>query len=371
MTPTFTEIRHHDARAVVVTALYCDGWSWSQQGNGSIVLHADDGVNLLVPNNTGLKENVWKSWINKILRHATRIPAIHQASEIAQASGLDPHHARLLEKLITDQNNKQAKPTSVAHDTVRALAGLTPERVASIRQGVDEAHQGKVRPAAEVLAEITPQPEPEPEPVTAEPLAWVDSPDPKPTRGRPTVVSQRPARPRRNYGRTYESKAAWELTMSDGSILFECAHPGCKYRGEKLRSVSSHYAHTHSLGKGRQPQGPIIGISDQFEVTRRRTARISRLTREITAAWESGARTPEAIATWVVDRRIEEAPEPAEERDLTPEEVIERIAALVGGTSRAEYLRMELRLAEMESRAVRAENALRTLGDLATEAVTS
>lgn len=86
-----------------------------------------------------------------------------------------------------------------------------------------------------------------------------------------TIVSEKPWMAARSIGadgaHLYPSEAVVQREWSDGSIDYVCAYEGCEWSRSNARSVASHYAGTHSRGKGKQPQHEVVAVDPDRSYT--------------------------------------------------------------------------------------------------------
>lgn len=182
-----------------------------------------------------------------------------------------------------------------------------------------------------------------------------------------TVVSEKPWMAKRSghevthKGTVYESPWVIERTWSDGHVDYKCTT--CEYTAAKPRSVSSHAAN-----KEDHPKGPQSAKARTFPVTNYEASGIrhpnksavNRLASEVLQALDGMGDvwhdlSPEELARRVAERIYATRPEREPMPDLTPEQVIERIAHLVDGG----------RYMEMHQQVERAATALREASERA------
>ena len=185
-----------------------------------------------------------------------------------------------------------------------------------------------------------------------------------------------------------------ERTWSDNTTDYACRWDDCSYTNENPRSTARHYA-AHRRGEGKQSQPLPDGVDPTW--TPQKRSRIARLRGEVDGALRAALAQnidwsvvdqAEWIATWIIEHRVEplgDGEGGGSERELTAEELLDRIAALAsrgrtpllrqqidslnaaveGYMSEVDTVRAEAALAT--ARAERAENNLHTLRDLLNE----
>lgn len=147
------------------------------------------------------------------------------------------------------------------------------------------------------------------------------------------LVSRRPWLATRSAGQ-YESKAVVEVLYNGEVHHYECAVPGCGYSHSDPQSVAAHYrrkkddAHVHHLGQEPIVAPPRQAQSDGYVPS-------DRLVRLLAHALEEAGTTDftelaRAALTWAHDRPDLER-ETREPRELTAEEIVDRIRGLVSG----------------------------------------
>jgi len=144
---------------------------------------------------------------------------------------------------------------------------------------------------------------------------------------------------RNQSGVTYPSDAVMERTWNDGTTDFACRWEGCDFTDDNARTVAAHNG-AHKRGQGKSPQPEVDGFDPNHVPGTSRTRRIFKLRREVdgalTAALAQGidfsvVDQAEWIATWIIDHRVEPVKgsgDEADEVELTPEQILDRIAAL-------------------------------------------
>ena len=345
-------IRFRDTKVILGLASWC-GWEMLDIKQFMFIAH--DGTKLRLPTNTNLNMKVFRSKVRSIFRH--RDPDAYGNPPLGVIVGhvidqfkVDASHAHMLHQLA-DEAQSRSQPESVL-------------------------------PAIESGGSV----ESEPAPVETETVRERYITKHEPWSAHRSL--------RKGAVETYPSQAVTERTWSDGVTDYACQWEGCPYTHEIPQSVARHFA-GHRRGQGKAEQMEADGIDPDW--TPRRRAKIQRLRGEIdnalTAAFASGidwSTTDQAewIATWIIDHRIDpvsEGGEASEARELTTEEVLDKIAALVD-RGRGKILREQIDslnsavegyMAEVDdarnmaaaamARAERAEGNLHALRDLINE----
>ena len=103
-----TQFKSRDAAAAVLLANSL-GWRVLPRGNGPTALVAEDGKQIRVPDNTGIKMDVFRGWVHQIAVHSDGLSIDRKLiDEIVKATKVNRDHARLMYDLVEDD-----KPTMV------------------------------------------------------------------------------------------------------------------------------------------------------------------------------------------------------------------------------------------------------------------
>lgn len=203
-----------------------------------------------------------------------------------------------------------------------------------------------------------------------------------------TVVSERPWLSRMSSSRAkattkpVESDRVTEVTFSDGSKQWRCDFPGCGYVTDKSgRSASHHFGQAHTKkgqaplrdASARVPVAENVPIDPASMLPEHHYSPSERLHRALSAFLaEAGTSDVEALAyaalQWFHTRPDLEPAEDRPHRDLTSDEVLDRVRLLVGGRDVALEAPHEALMAEAEQlrgEVTRLRDTLATLGDLA------
>lgn len=179
----------------------------------------------------------------------------------------------------------------------------------------------------------------------------------------PTLVSEKPWMARKGSkgpeggGRLYESQAVIERRWSDGTRDYLCAFPDCDYTAPDPRSVATHYGrtNTHRIRPGSVAHPPTVYTPVYEESGRHRYRPTERLLLGLAEALrESGATDPTGYAyaalQWIHDRPdlIEQERQPRE--PWTAEQIVERIALLVGQPFAAQVEALQAEQAALQAR---------------------
>ena len=184
---------------------------------------------------------------------------IHLARRLGWAPSW-PSRQRKMIQLIPPKDARNTSPinvpmTNINHKRVRALVRqviyASPESAVMRAAAADAAVSLMERGVSpEVVAEAKKSlgpPIPRPPAITD--MKFEPEPDDSlpGMEGSPVVeVSRRPFNARGGSRVTYQSEYADEVTLSDGSVRWECTFPGCPYVSTKGgASVSSHHAKKH------------------------------------------------------------------------------------------------------------------------------
>ena len=344
-------IRFRDVKVLLGLASWC---GWEMLDIKQFLFIAQDGTKLRIPTNTNLNMKVFRSKVRSLFRH--RDPEAYGGPPLGVIVGsiidnykVEASHANMLRQLA---------------DEVKPLS--QPESVPPVEGG-----GSKSEPAPVEIETVIPRHIVKHEPWSAHRSM------------------------RKGASETYPSLAVTERTWSDGVTDYACQWEGCPYTHEVPQSVARHFA-AHRRGRGKADQMETDGIDPNWKPNRR--AKIQRLRSEIDGAllaafaadidW-STTDQGEWIATWIIDHRVDttsEGGDVSDSRELTTEEVLDKIAALVD-RGRGKILREQIEslnsavegymsevddarnmAAAMTARAERAEGNLHALRDLINEA---
>ena len=330
------EIRFVDTKIFLFMAI---GLGWTFHRHNAYVFMADDGTRMEVPTNAGLNAKVFRSRMNTLVRH--RSP----------------------------NGRGSAMPIALVEHVVELLKVESSKAQVMRKAALDAPPMVPAPPAAEtnVRSDVGKQAEQ----------------TPSGTHRKRRILRQEPwtahGSPRKDGigSNTYPSPAVTERTWSDNTTDYRCAWPDCEYVNEAPRSVASHYA-GHNRGQGRQPQPEVDGVDIDHEP--RKKVRIRNLRRELegamTAAFVGGLNTgdpeyPEWIATWIIEHRVEAVrgsdTEVSDAGELDPEQILDRIAALVdrgrGHVLREQIATLNDQLDDAERQAEEAQQQLRYAND--------
>ena len=161
------------------------------------------------------------------------------------------------------------------------------------------------------------------------------------------VVEEKPWMAARSIGadgaHLYPSEAVVQREWSDEGIDFVCAHPGCGWSSGNARSVASHFAGTHSRGKGKQPQAEVVAIDPERSYTP--TQRLVDSLAEYLAdqSWDDIDELAVLALRWAHDRPDLDPERPGRgPLAREPEgETLAKIRALLGDDPRVEALEVE------------------------------
>ena len=96
-----SHFRSRDAAAAVLLASSLN-WTINQQHNGPVSLVAEDGKQIRVPDNTGIKMDIFRSWIHQIATHSSGSISRKLIDDIVKTTKLGREHARLMYDLAED-----------------------------------------------------------------------------------------------------------------------------------------------------------------------------------------------------------------------------------------------------------------------------
>ena len=97
-----TSFRSRDAAAAVLLANSL-GWRVIPRGNGPVALVAEDGKQIRVPDNTGIKMDVFRGWVHQIAVHTNGVSITRGLiDQIVHQTKLNREHARLMYELAED-----------------------------------------------------------------------------------------------------------------------------------------------------------------------------------------------------------------------------------------------------------------------------
>lgn len=201
------------------------------------------------------------------------------------------------------------------------------------------------------------EPEPEPEP---------EQPQKTPPR---TLVSRAPMIAKEGGGRGYESETTNELRWSDGTMTYRCRYKGCTYESGERLGPSRHYAGAHRNAPVSDPKTFKAEVPEAATYSPR-ASRVAALAARLREAWESGEDPDfEALArealTWVHEQSSNGTDLAAEAEEMTPEETLARIRALLDDGAQG---RARKQVDELAERVVSLEAALAEQSALADEA---
>ena len=349
-------IQFRDIKVIAALSLWC---GWAVHKSKLFHLVAADGTSMEIPTNSNLNVNVFRSKIRTILRHrdlSITTPPLVMVGAIIDTFKVDKSHATLLRKLANE-----VKPVSNGKVSAAPFAPTTAEKY----------------PVSKLP--------------TAEDTMTIDPTVRKITKVEPWSAHSRTNR--NGVTQTYPSKAVMERTWSDGVIDYACQWEGCSYTHESPQSTAHHFA-AHRRGSGKDLQAPSDGVDPTW--TPQKRARVARLRTEIDGALDAAhaegidftvVDEAQWIAEWIIEHRVE--PLSSEgggaERELTAEELLDRIAALAS-RGRTPMLRQQIdslnaavegymsqldeanqKTAAAEAKALKAQNSLRTFRDLIVE----
>ena len=342
-------IRFRDTKVLLGLASWC---GWDMLDIKQFMFIAQDGTKLRVPTNTNLNMKVFRSKVRSIFRHRDPTafggpPLGVIVANVIEAFKVDASHAHMLNQLA-DEMQSRSQPASIP-PAIESGGSVESESAPVEIETVRERYITKHEP-------------------------W---------------SAHRSMR--KGATETYPSKAVTERTWSDGIVDYACQWEGCPYTHEVPQSVARHFA-GHRRGQGKAEQLEADGIDPEW--TPRKRAKIQRLRAEIdgalTAAFAAGIdfTDTEWLATWIIEHRtdpVSEGGETVDPRDLTPEELLDKIAALVD-RGRGKILREQIEslnsavegymsevdearnlATAMAARAERAESNLHVLRDLINE----
>ena len=336
-TEILKDIQFRDVKIIVGLAMWC---GWTTHKGKLFHLRAHDGTSMEIPTNTNLNIRVFRSRIRTILRHRENIntPPAVMVGSIIDTYKVDKSHAQILWALA-----KEVKPVK--------------------------------QPAAPFA------------PTTAEkyPVRKIVKQEPWSAHNRTS---------KKGGTQTYPSKAVMERTWSDNTTDYACRWEDCSYTNENPQSTARHFA-AHRRGEGKAPQAITDGVDPTW--TPQKRARIAKLRGEVDGALRAALSQgidfsvvdqAEWIATWIIEHRVEplgDGEGGGSERELTAEELLDRIAALAS-RGRTPLLRQQIDslnaavegyMSEVDdaralaalatARAERAEGNLHTLRDLLNE----
>jgi hypothetical protein len=330
-------IRFKDPASLIILALWC-GWNVHVHKQWFFIAH--DGTRLEIPTNNNLNIKVYRSKVRTIIRHRDpnalgRAPIGAVINEVILHNKLDHDHAQILRQALRDELN------------VTAFKPAPP-------------------------AEAAPAPDPTPLP------GWEGVVVPEVHTLRPReIIRQEPWAAHGHVGsdgisRTYPSEAVVEREWSDKTIDYACADPECDYTNDVPRSVSSHFASKHRRGLGRAEQPPADDVDPEW--TPQRKAQVARLRRELDGALNAAlaqgidwAVEDQAkwLAEWIVEHRADTPVSGSDETDpadLTPEQILDRIGALVD-RGRGKLLREQI-----DRLSTRVDDYMEALDEARTEA---
>ena len=247
--------RHSDAQFLMMLSGAC-GWTARLEANKGGKLHSKSGQSMLIPDNTGLKMGVFKSWASKIVTHADRKPTAKAVFELMEECHLDPSHRSAVWSAIGMTPYVPPAPggkeTSVEGDRFKVMAGgqtvFTSDDMAAAAQLAEEQVTAESGPFK--VIEIA----------TGKLMATVVY---KP--GARAVKSLLP------WVRSDQSMshAVLERTWNDGTVDWVCSWDGCDYRADNPLRVGPHYrAHTGKAAQRRSEQAPVVQLAEAPAQTR-------------------------------------------------------------------------------------------------------
>lgn len=275
-------------------------------------------------------------------------------------------------------------PVNIVRNRIRRLGDDTYQSLIAHGRPVTEDQRRPIEkkaapePKKKAVKKAAPKPKP-----------TVEQPEPEVRTPVRTVVSVQPLIAYDSETKGYLSETTNVRSWSDGTQDFTCRAPGCEFSTEHRRGIRGHWAMHVRNGEveavGRKPRGLMIDIPPHEPAwkvnTGPRLARIKALA-EFIRSLDLPKIEPEDLAhlmlSWVAEQSNSGTGLAGEREPLTPEQILERIRALVDG---GEYLRqrdemaalreqvaaLEERATQAESEAQKAKDTLRTFRELASE----
>ena len=302
-------VKDEGAKALIMLAIGL-GWNAIVRPGQPAKLTARDGKVVSVPTNTGLRIGVWQGCLSSIMTHTE------------PGFTVSPEYVDRLVKTFKVDREKERR--------IRNAIGESPEQQRERRAALREAPEPVV---------VLPAPD-------DEPAAFVDQRPPfLPTSTAPReIVSRKPAMARYQAtaggAKLYESRAADEITYSDGSKTYVCNV--CDKPYPSLKAVASHRRVHTNAGEaspiGNMHRAETVGF-DPTPAKPGSPRRMQRLSSEIEAALNSmdprhiddmtRSDLAHAIAAWIVEHRPDTSHHDESAEGLTPEQILNRIAVLV------------------------------------------
>jgi hypothetical protein len=346
------------------------GWNVRRDPSKPVLFHSHDGTDFPLPSDGSLKAAVFDGRLRTILRHSFvqgepgRPPEVNTLLSIVTRHRPDKSTERQIIRMLRDAY------------TVKVNEAVNPALAEAGRKS--EAKLGVARDEAAAPPKAAARPAPMGD-RAGKPVATLP----------PSIVKLVPHDARGGEGRFYRSNAVNDRHWSDGTVDYACAWHDCTFSHAQYRNVAAHYG-SHLRGQGTQPtEAPYRTDQEEADLARHR-ARIERLTRELEAAasdWdeENGSYSWRWMAEHIVLHRHWDRTghdDDAEARELTADEIIERIGRLIDNGKTSNLLADNQRLideaakaavlaAEAETRAAKAEGNLQALRDLLNEEGTS
>ena len=332
--------RHGDAQFLMMLSGAC-GWTARLGTNKGAQLHSKSGESMLIPDNTGLKMGVFRSWASKIVTHAERTPTAKAVFELMEEARLDPSHRRAAWEAIGMEAYAPPAPGA-------AQAAPSSDRYKVMCQG-KTVFTSDDPAAAVALAEESVTPESGPykviEIANGKLFATIPYQAPDPTSDEPVVERVVP----HALANGDASHAVNERTWSNGEVDYICSHEGCNFTSDVPTKVSAHYrAHTKDRSKWRK-----FGLPPKTE---NQPAPAPAAPAEFTpmAVSGGGSHVEREVA---LDRIVGSL-------DVSAQLKLDRIVEIVAPGMRAEIASLKAEVAEATKRAETAESKLETLRGL-------
>jgi hypothetical protein len=331
--------RHGDAQFLMMLSGAC-GWTARLGTNKGAQLHSKSGESMLIPDNTGLKMGVFRSWASKIVTHAERKPTAKAVFELMEEAKLDPSHRRVAWEATGMEAYAPPAPGA-------AQAAPSSDRYKVMSQG-KTVFTSDDPAAAVALAEESVTAESGPfkviEIANGKLFATIDY-APK-AAGERTVVRIVPM----TLANGNLSHSTNERTWSDGSLDFVCSHDGCDFSAtDSSMKVAAHYRkHTKDRSKWRK-----FGLPPK---TGNQPAPAPAAPAEFTPMAVSGGGSH-------VEREVA-LDQTVGSLDVSAQLKLDRIVEIVAPGMRAEIASLKAEVAEATKRAETAESKLETLRGL-------
>lgn len=310
-------VKDEGAKALIMLAVGL-GWNVIVRAGQPAKLTARDGKVVSVPTNTGLRVGVWQSYLSSIMTHTE------------PGWSVSPQYVDRLVKTFKVDREKERR--------IRDAIGESPEQLRERRAALKEI------PEPEMVLSVSGVDAPDMEPTPPRPPFLPTSTAPLAERVAVHVVSRKPAMARYQAtaggAKLYESKAADEITYSDGSKTYVCNI--CDKPYPSLKAVASHRRVHTNAGEaspiGNMHRAETVGF-DPTPAKPGSPRRMQRLSSEIEAALNSmdprhiddmtRSDLAHAIAAWIVEHRPDTSHHDESAEGLTPEQILNRIAVLV------------------------------------------